>query len=338
MRFAIIGAGAIGAYVGAALARAGSDVTLVARGPHLRAMQERGVSVISARGDFHAHPVATDDCSEIGPVDCLIIALKAHQIAAMLPAMAACMGPNTQVIAMQNGVPWWYFQEHGGQLEGTVLQTVDPGGLLAKAFDSKRVIGCAVYCSTEILEPGVIKHIEGTRFSLGHPNGEVTPELQKISAALVEGGLKAPIETDLRRDVWIKLLGNVCLNPISALTRATLEDMATDRLVEPLLREMMEESYAIARRLGVHLDISIDKRIDGARRVGAHKTSTLQDIEAGRALEIDCIVGAVVEIGDLLDLPVAATRHVYALTKLLDATTQRAAGDRLRARELVVGA
>lgn len=338
MRFAIIGAGAIGAYVGAALARAGSDVTLVARGPHLRAMQERGVSVISARGDFHAHPVATDDCSEIGPVDCLIIALKAHQIAAMLPAMAACMGPNTQVIAMQNGVPWWYFQEHGGQLEGTVLQTVDPGGLLANAFDSKRVIGCAVYCSTEILEPGVIKHIEGTRFSLGHPNGEVTPELQKISAALVEGGLKAPIETDLRRDVWIKLLGNVCLNPISALTRATLEDMATDRLVEPLLREMMEESYAIARRLGVHLDISIDKRIDGARRVGAHKTSTLQDIEAGRALEIDCIVGAVVEIGDLLDLPVAATRHVYALTKLLDATTQRAAGDRLRARELVVGA
>ena len=211
MRFAIIGAGAIGAYVGAALARAGSDVTLVARGPHLRAMQERGVSVISARGDFHAHPAATDDCSEIGPVDCLIIALKAHQIAAMLPAMAACMGPNTQVIAMQNGVPWWYFQEHGGQLEGTVLQTVDPGGLLAKAFDSKRVIGCAVYCSTEILEPGVIKHIEGTRFSLGHPNGEVTPELQKISAALVEGGLKAPIETDLRRDVWIKLLGNVCL-------------------------------------------------------------------------------------------------------------------------------
>ncbi len=338
MRFAIIGAGAIGAYVGAALARAGSDVTLVARGPHLRAMQERGVSVISARGDFHAHPAATDDCSEIGPVDCLIIALKAHQIAAMLPAMAACMGPNTQVIAMQNGVPWWYFQEHGGQLEGTVLQTVDPGGLLAKAFDSKRVIGCAVYCSTEILEPGVIKHIEGTRFSLGHPNGEVTPELQKISAALVEGGLKAPIETDLRRDVWIKLLGNVCLNPISALTRATLEDMATDRLVEPLLREMMEESYAIARRLGVHLDISIDKRIDGARRVGAHKTSTLQDIEAGRALEIDCIVGAVVEIGDRLDLPVAATRHVYALTKLLDATTQRAAGDRLRARELVVGA
>lgn len=338
MRFAIIGAGAIGAYVGAALARAGSDVTLVARGPHLRAMQERGVSVISARGDFHARPVATDDCSEIGPVDCLIIALKAHQIAAMLPAMAMCMGPNTQVIAMQNGVPWWYFQEHGGQLEGTVLQTVDPGGLLAKAFDSKRVIGCAVYCSTEILEPGVIKHIEGTRFSLGHPNGEVTPELQKISAALVEGGLKAPIETDLRRDVWIKLLGNVCLNPISALTRATLEDMATDRLVAPLLREMMEESYAIARRLGVHLDISIDKRIDGARRVGAHKTSTLQDIEAGRALEIDCIVGAVVEIGDLLHLPVAATRHVYALTKLLDATTQRAADDRLRARELVVGA
>jgi 2-dehydropantoate 2-reductase len=338
MRFAIIGAGAIGAYVGAALARAGSDVTLVARGAHLRAMQDRGVFVRSARGDFHARPVATDDCSVIGTVDCLIIALKAHQIAAMLPAMAACVGPNTQVVAMQNGVPWWYFQEHGGQLEGTVLRTVDPGGLLARAFDPKHVIGCAVYCSTEILEPGVIKHIEGTRFSLGHPSGEVTPELQRIAAALVAGGLKAPIETDLRRDVWIKLLGNVCLNPISALTRATLEDMATDPLVEPLLREMMGESYAIAQRLGVHLEISIDKRIDGARRVGAHKTSTLQDIEAGRALEIDCIVGAVVEIGELLGLPVSATRHVYALTKLLDATTQRAAADRARARELVVGA
>ena len=338
MRFAIIGAGAIGAYVGAALTRGGSDVTLVARGPHLRAMQDRGVSVLSERGNFHARPIATDDCSEIGHVDCLIIALKAHQIAAMLPAMATCIGPHTQIVAMQNGIPWWYFQKHGGELEGTFLQTVDPDGRLAKAFDPVRVIGCAVYCSTEILEPGVIKHLEGTRFSLGHPSGEVTPELQQIAAAMVAGGLKAPVETDLRRDVWTKLLGNVCLNPISALTRATLEDMATDPLVEPLLREMMEESNAIARGLGVHLEISIDKRIDGARRVGAHKTSTLQDIEAGRALEIDCIVGAVVEIGELLDLPVSATRHVYALTKLLDATTQRAAAARVRAHELVAGA
>jgi len=325
MRFAIIGAGAIGAYVGAALVRGGADVTLVARGAHLRAMQEHGVTVTSERGNFHAHPAATDDCRTIGTVDCIIIALKAHQIAGMLESLAPCMGPHTQVIAMQNGIPWWYFQNHGGQFEGLTLERVDPGGVLARTFDPARVIGCAVYSSTEIVAPGVIKHIEGTRYSLGHPSGEVTSAITDVSAAFVQGGLKAPIEANLRRDVWTKLLGNVCLNPISALTRATLVDMATHQLVEPLLREMMTESVAIATALGVELDVSIDKRIDGARRVGPHKTSTLQDIEARRALEIDCIVGAVVELGDRLGIPVPATRHVFALTKLLDETTQRSA-------------
>ncbi len=325
MRFAIVGAGAIGAYVGASLAKAGGDVTLIARGAHLRAMQEHGVKVLSERGDFHVHPTATDDCASVGVVDCVIIALKAHQIAAMLGPISSMIGPRTQVIAMQNGIPWWYFQHHGGELEGLVLERVDPGGLLARTFDPSRVIGCAVYSSTEIVGPGVIKHVEGTRYSLGHPSGEITPALEAIAQAFIAGGLKAPIETNLRRDVWTKLLGNVCLNPISALTRATLVDMATHPLVEPLLREMMAESLAIANALGVVLEISIDKRVDGARRVGAHKTSTLQDIEAGRALEIDCIVGAVVELGDRLGIPVPATRHVYALTKLLDESTQMAA-------------
>lgn len=325
MHFAIIGAGAIGAYVGASLLRGGSEVTLVARGAHLRAMQERGVRVESERGDFHVHPNATDRCDSIGNVDCVIIALKAHQIAGMLDSMAPLLGPKTQVIAMQNGIPWWYFQNIGGELEGLVLERVDPGGLLASTFDPSRVIGCAVYSSTEIVGPGIIKHVEGTRYSLGHPSGEVTPAIEQISQAFVAGGLKAPVETNLRRDVWTKLLGNVCLNPISALTRATLVDMATHPLVEPLLREMMEESLAISNRLGVKLDVSIDKRIDGARRVGPHKTSTLQDIEAGRALEIDCIVGAVVELGTRLGIPVPATKHVYALTKLLDEATQRTA-------------
>jgi len=339
MRFAIIGAGAIGAYVGAALCRGGAEVHLVARGAHLKAMQERGVSVRSERGDFHAHPRATDDCSTIGNVDCVIVALKAQQIAAMLPAFAPCIGSNTQIVAMQNGIPWWYFQNHGGEFEGMTLERVDPGGLLARTFDPSRVVGCAVYSSTEIVEPGVIKHVEGTRYSLGHPSGEITPELREISAAMIAGGLKAPIETDLRRDVWIKLLGNVCFNPLSALTRATLVDIATDELVEPLAREMMAEAFAIASRLGVELDISIDKRIDGARRVGAHKTSTLQDIEAQRPLEIDCIVGAVVELGERLGLPVSATRHVYALTKLLDQSTQRAASKALQPQlELVAKA
>ncbi len=342
VRFAIIGAGAIGAYVGASLAKAGVDVTLVARGAHLRAMQEHGVTVQSERGDFHVRPAATDRCDSIGTVDCVIIALKAHQIAAMLEPMAPLFGPETQVIAMQNGIPWWYFQHHGGELEGLVLERVDPGGLLARTFDPDRVIGCAVYSSTEIVGPGIIKHVEGTRYSLGHPNGTITPAIEAIAQAFVAGGLKAPVEANLRRDVWTKLLGNVCLNPISALTRATLVDMATHELVEPLLREMMAESLAIANALGISLQISIDKRIDGARRVGPHKTSTLQDIEAGRALEIDCIVGAVVELGDRLGIPVPATRHVYALTKLLDEATQKAAAGRavaaLQATPAPVGA
>jgi len=324
VRFAIIGAGAIGGYVGASLAKAGVDVTLVARGAHLRAMQEHGVKVLSERGDFHVHPTATDRCDTIGTVDCVIIALKGHQIAGMLDPIAPLFGPETQVIAMQNGIPWWYFQHHGGDLEGLVLESVDPGGVIAQRFDPARVIGCAVYSSAEIVGPGIIKHVEGTRYSLGHPNGQVTPAIEKIAQAFVAGGLKAPVEANLRRDVWTKLLGNVCLNPISALTRATLVDMATHPLVEPLLREMMAESLAIASRLGIVLDVSIDKRIDGARRVGPHKTSTLQDIEAGRALEIDCIVGSVVELGERLGIPVPATKHVYALTKLLDDSAQAA--------------
>jgi 2-dehydropantoate 2-reductase len=322
MRFAVVGAGAIGAYVGASLAKAGADVTLVARGAHLRAMQEHGVQVKSERGDFHVRPSATEACAAVGPVDCVIIALKAHQIAPMLPQIGTLMTPDTNVIGMQNGIPWWYFQRHGGPQEGWVLETVDPGGRLAAFFDPDRVIGCVVYSSTEIVAPGVIQHIEGTRYSLGHPSGAVTPAIEAIAQAFVAGGLKAPVEPNLRRDVWIKLLGNACLNPISALTRATLVEMATDPLVEPLLREQMSEALAIATALGITFDVSIDKRIDGARRVGAHKTSTLQDIEAGRALEIDCIVGAVVELGDRLGIPVPATRHVYALTKLLDRVTQ----------------
>jgi 2-dehydropantoate 2-reductase len=325
MRFAVIGAGAIGAYVGASLAKGDADVSLIARGSHLRAMQERGVRVISERGDFNVHPRATDRCDDVGLVDCVIIALKAHQIADMLEPMRPLIGPRTMIIGMQNGIPWWYFQRHGGPYEGHVLGTVDVGGRLARTFDPDRVIGCAVYSATEIVEPGVIKHIEGTRYSLGHPSGERTPEIEAIARAFVAGGLKAPIEQNLRRDVWTKLLGNVCLNPISALTRATLVEMATDPLVEGVLRDMMAESIAVAQGLGVTIEISIDKRIDGARRVGEHKTSTLQDIEAGRALEIDCMVGAVVEMAQLVGVEVPATRYVYALTKLLDRTTQRLA-------------
>jgi 2-dehydropantoate 2-reductase len=291
-------------------------------------MRERGgVQVRSERGDFSARVAATDDMASVGSVDCVIIALKAHQIVPVLPQIETLLGPQTRVVGMQNGIPWWYFQRLGGPHEGLVLQTVDPGGKLAAAFDPDRVVGCVIYSSTEIESPGVIRHVEGTRYSLGRPDGGDDPVLERIAAAFVAGGLKAPVERGLRTDIWVKLLGNASLNPISALTRATIAGMMRDPDTEALIREMMEEVRALASALGVELPISIDKRMDGARRVGEHKTSMLQDVELGRPFELDVMLGAVVELGRVLNVPVPASRHVYALTKLLD-TTLRAERER----------
>ena len=331
-RYAVVGAGAIGAYVGASLARGGADVTLIARGPHLAAMRERGgVEVKSERGDFSAQVAATDDMTSVGVVDCVIVALKAHQIVPVLPQIQTLIGPHTRVVGMQNGIPWWYFQRLGGPHDGLVLQTVDPGGQLAAAFDPDRVVGCVIFSSTEIEAPGVIRHIEGTRYSLGRPAGGADDVLEQIAAAFVAGGLKAPVERDLRPDIWLKVLGNAALNPISALTRATIAGMMRDPGTEALIRTIMEEAQALANALGVTLPVSIDKRMDGARRVGEHKTSMLQDVELGRAFELDVILGAVVELGGVLGVPVPASQHVYTLTKLLD-TTLRAQRERAAAR------
>jgi 2-dehydropantoate 2-reductase len=318
MSFAVVGAGAIGAYVGASLARGGAKVTLHARGPHLKAMQENGVRVESPRGDFTAHPAATGDLRSIGPVDVVIIALKAHQIAPMVDDLRTLYHENTAVVAMQNGIPWWYFFNHGGPHEAYVVRSVDPDGVLSAGIEPERVVGCVIYSSTEIAAPGVIKHIEGTRYSLGDPARGVSERTQRIADALVAGGLKAPVEPDIRTDIWLKLLGNAAFNPISALTRATLVEMTNDPLVEPLVAEMMREAVAVAAALGVEMPISIEKRIDGARRVGAHKTSMLQDLEMRKPLELDAVTAAVVELGQLTGTPTPATQHVYALTKLLE--------------------
>jgi 2-dehydropantoate 2-reductase len=323
MRYAIVGAGAIGAYVGASLARAGAEVVLIARGAQLRAFRVSGVRVLSDRGDFSASPACTDTCADVAPVDVVILALKAHQIAGMLDQIRHLLRDDTTIISMQNGVPWWYFQRHGGPLEGISLQAVDPGGVIARAFDPERVVGCAVYCSTEMVEPGLVRHIEGTRFTLGQPDGGSSKRLERIARDLTAGGLKAPIVPAIRAEMWTKLLGNMCFNPLSALTRATLAELATDEFSVPVVRSMMEEALAVAKRLGVEVEVSIEKRIDGARRVGDHKTSTLQDIEAGRPLEVDCIIGAVVELGELLGVDVSSTAQVYRLTKLLDRTVQK---------------
>ncbi|HEY4442296.1 MAG TPA: 2-dehydropantoate 2-reductase, partial [Candidatus Elarobacter sp.] len=324
-RYAVVGAGAIGAFVGASLARAGAEVVLVARGPHLTAMRRNGLQVVSPRGDFHVTPGCTDVCADVDRVDVAIVALKAHQIAPMLPQIAHLVGPETLVVSMQNGVPWWYFQRHGGPLDGTALASVDPGGVLAAAFDPDRVVGCAVYCSTEITSPGIVRHIEGTRYVLGHPSGAISRRLEAVAADFVRGGLKAPVTDRIRTDVWTKLLGNVCFNPLSALTRSTLGELAGDPLLAPTVYGMMREALAVAEALGVTVDVSIERRIDGAQRVGDHKTSTLQDLEAGRPLEIDCIIGAVVELGDLLGVDVSTTRHVYGLTKMLDRSLRKPA-------------
>jgi 2-dehydropantoate 2-reductase len=323
MRYAIVGAGAIGAYVGASLARAGAEVVLIARGAQLQAFRVSGVRVLTDRGDFAAAPACTDTCADVSPVDVVILALKAHQIAGMLGEIRHLLRDDTTIISMQNGVPWWYFQQHGGPLEGISLRAVDPEGVIARAFDPERVVGCAVYCSTEMVEPGLVRHIEGTRFSLGSPDGVASIRLEQIARDLTNGGLKAPIVDAIRTEIWTKLLGNMCFNPLSALTRATLAELATDELSVPVVRAMMEEALAVAKRLGIKIEVSIDKRIDGARRVGDHKTSTLQDIEAGRPLEVDCIVGAVVELGERLGVDVSASAQVYRLTKLLDRTVQK---------------
>ncbi len=318
MKFAVVGAGAIGAYVGAALARGPSEVSLIARGAHLQALREHGVLVRSERGDFTAHPAATDRIAEIGPVDVVILALKAHQIIDVLPELPALFHPRTMVVGMQNGLPWWYFQRHGGPHDGTVLHSVDPGGRISAVIAPQRVIGCVVYAATEIESPGVIRHVEGTRFALGEPDRSLSERSRELAAAFVAGGLKAPVEREIRAEIWLKLLGNASFNPISALTRATLVELADDPLVEPVIREMMEECAAVANAVGVKLDTTIDRRIDGARRVGAHKTSMLQDLEARKTLETEALVGSVVELGAKLGIETPATRHVYAFVKLLE--------------------
>lgn len=322
MKFAVVGAGAIGAYVGASLARGGADVTLIARGAHLEAMRRDGVRVESPRGDFSVRLSATDDVRAVGPVDSVILAVKAHQICPLLADLDALFRDDTTVIAMQNGIPWWYFANHGGPHNGYTLRTVDPDGRIAQAIDNSRVIGCVLYSSTEIVRPGVIRHIEGTRYSLGEPARGTSARVQRLSEAFIAGGLKAPVEHDIRVDVWLKILGNAAFNPISALTRATIVDIADDEYVQALVVDIMREAEAVAKALGITIPISVEKRLDGARRVGDHKTSMLQDIEAGKALELDALVGSVIEIGTLLGVPTPATRCVYGLTRLLDRTLQ----------------
>ncbi len=323
MRTLIAGAGAIGAYIGARLANAGHDVTLFARGPHLRAMQERGVEVKSPDGDFVARPAVAGALADVGPVDVIFLGVKAHGLTALAPQLGPVLGADTTVVSTQNGIPWWYFQGLGGEWEGMRLERVDPGGVIAAAIPARQVIGSIVYFSTEISEPGVVRHISGNRISLGEPDGARSDRLRAIAEALISSGLRAPVTTRLRQEIWVKVLGNASFNPVSALTRATLAQMVGDPGASSVIRGIMEEVEAVSHKLGMELPVSIDQRIAGAEKIGEHKTSMLQDLEAGRPLELEALVGAVVELGEKVGLPMTCTRTVYNCAKLLSQSTRK---------------
>jgi 2-dehydropantoate 2-reductase len=314
MRFLIAGAGAIGGYLGASLARAGRDVTLFARGAHLRAIEERGLRILSAGGDFEVRPKTLGSLSGAGPFDVIFLGVKAHSLTQLAPQLTPLIGDATTVVSLQNGIPWWYCD----------LERVDPGGIIAGSIDRAHVVGSVVYVGAEVEEPGVIRNTGGNRITLGEPDGTRSGRCRAIAEALIQAGVRCPVTTHLAQEIWVKLLGNVPLNPLSALTRATLAQMAHDPAVRDVLRAIMTEVQAVADKMGIELPISIEERIDGAGKVGDHKTSMLQDLEAGRPLELDPMVGAVVELGERLGIDMPQTRTVYACTKLLEATSAAA--------------
>ncbi|MEO1563265.1 MAG: 2-dehydropantoate 2-reductase [Pseudomonadota bacterium] len=316
MKICIFGAGAIGGYMGAKLAQVGADVSLVARGPHLAAMQSKGLTLIEEGERSNVKVAASDNATDLGPQDYVIVTLKAHSVPPVAEKMKPLFGPNTTLVSGVNGVPWWYFHKLGGLHEGTQLETVDPGGVQWKTFGPDSVLGCVVYPAAEVIEPGVVKHIEGNRFSLGEPTGEKSERAMALSKALGEAGLKAPVRPKIRDEIWVKLWGNLSFNPISALTHATLDVLCTDSGTRQVARNMMVEAEEIATRLGVKFPIDVDRRIEGGAAVGAHRTSMLQDLTSGRPMEIDALVTAVQELGRITSVPTPTIDTVQALIAL----------------------
>jgi 2-dehydropantoate 2-reductase len=322
LKIAIIGAGAIGGYVGIRLALAGEDVTFIARGANLEALRNRGIRLIAADGSEQAVTTvkATNDYAAAGPQDVVILAMKAHQVEAVARDVPKLFGPDTVVVPMQNGIPYWYFHRYPGALAGTRVQSVDPGGLIGEHIPCERVIGCVVYPAAELVSPGVVKHVEGNRFPVGEPDGTTSERVTRLSECFVRGGLQAPVLSDIRAEIWLKLWGNLTFNPISALSRATLAGICQYPPSRAIAAAMMTEAQCVAHKLGVTFRVSLDKRIAGAEKVGHHKTSMLQDVEAARTLEVDALLGSVVELARLTDTPTPHIDTVYALTKLLAKT------------------
>ena len=319
MKFAVVGAGAIGGYLGARLARAGEDVTFIARNRNLAAINAHGFKLILEDGREEHAPTAraVQHMAEAGPQDVVLLTVKAHQVGDLLPDLRQLFGPHTTVVTMVNGIPWWYFHRLAGAHEGRGLDSVDPGGRIAAHIEPERLIGSVVYPAAELVEPGVVRLIEGNRFTIGELNGERSERIEALSAALIRAGFKAPVSKDIRSELWIKLWGNLSFNPISALSHATLADICRFPPSRALAAGMMAEAQAVAEKLGVRFKISLDQRIAGAEAVGAHKTSMLQDVEHGRPLEIEALVGAVVELGRITGTPTPMINAIYAATKLL---------------------
>jgi len=325
MRICIVGAGAIGGLVGAKLALAGEEVTFIVRGANLEAIRRDGVKLLLADGTQQSATGvrATDDTAEAGPQDLVILAVKAHQLPDIAPRLGPLYGPGTCVVTMQNGVPFWYFHRHGGALEGATVRSVDPQGDLARWIPPERVLGCVVYPASELTAPGVVRHIEGDRFPLGELDGGTTERVARIAETFTRAGFKAPVLEDIRSEIWLKLWGNLTFNPISSLAHSTLVDICRFPLSRELAANMMREAADVAGRLGVSFRVSVDKRIAGAEKVGRHKTSMLQDIEAGRPPETEALVGAVIELGRLLQVPTPHISTVYALMRLLAHTMEQ---------------
>lgn len=324
MRICVVGAGAIGGMLGARLALAGNTVSLIARGAHLQAIRNNGLILIDEDGAQHlARPAcATDSLADAGPQDVVALAMKAHQIADVAPQLSALLEADTRIVTMQNGIPWWYFHGLTGPWQGTALHSLDPDGSIARHIPVERVIGSVVYPACEVIRPGVIQVVEGNRFSLGEPDGSDSPSVRAISAVFKAAGLRAPVTGDIRSEIWLKVWGNLSFNPISALTHATLEDICRYEPTRALAASMMTEAQLIGEKLGVRFKVTLEKRIAGAQAVGQHKTSMLQDVEQGRPLELQALVGSVAELGRITQTPTPAIDAVWALTSLLARTLQ----------------
>jgi 2-dehydropantoate 2-reductase len=316
MRICIFGAGAIGGLLAARLAQRGeAEVTVVARGPHLAAMQAHGLRLRSGGEEIVTRPRCAANAAEAGPQDYVVITLKAHSLPGVAEAMQPLLGPETAIVPAVNGIPWWYFYKHGGPFEGRAVESVDPGGKLLRLLPPERAIGCIVYPAAEVVEPGVVEHSYGDRFSLGEPDGSRSERTNRLSQALIAAGFKAPVRPRIRDEIWVKLWGNLAFNPVSALTLQTLDVLTGEPELRAVCRAMMIEAQAIGEALGIRFGIDVDKRIAGAAEVGAHRTSMLQDLERGRPMEIDALLGVIVEFAELLNLPAPTCRTVLALVR-----------------------